>query len=59
MSPTVAFASPKIAREMTKLLGDRVETMTISMRPCKDVPRFIQKVKNAHKGTAKSKLVFK
>jgi hypothetical protein len=59
MSPTVTFASPKIAREMLRLFGDRVETGTIPMRTCRDVPRFIQRVTDAHKKAAKSRLVFK
>jgi hypothetical protein len=59
MSFTVTFASPKITKEMQRLFGDRVETVTIPMRSCRDVPRFIQKVEEAHKKASKSRLVFK
>lgn len=60
MGATATFASPTIIKEMTKLFGDRnVETVTIPMRSCKDVPRFIQKVEDAHKKAAKSHLIFK
>ena len=56
---SITFASPGVVKKLTKLFGSRAKKMTIEMRPCKDVPRFIQKVEDAHKKAAKSRLVFK
>jgi len=53
------FATTKVTSTMQRLFGNRVETVTIPMRPCRDVPRFIQKVEDAHRKATKSHLVFK
>ncbi len=58
-APSITFASPGVVKKLEKLFGDSAKTMTIEMRPCKDVPRFIRKVEDAHKKAAKSRLNFK
>jgi hypothetical protein len=59
MSHTLAcYASPKIARELTKVFGNEVSAVRVTMRESKDVPRFVRKVSEAHKKTAKSQLKF-
>ena len=55
---SVIFASPKIAKDVVKVFGNDTRTVEVRMRSNKDVPRFIQKVENAFKKTAKSRLVF-
>jgi hypothetical protein len=59
MNPSSAlYASPKIARELTKVFGKEVSDVKVTMRESKDVPRFVRKISDAHKKTARSRLKF-
>jgi hypothetical protein len=59
MNQTAAcYASPKIVRVLTKVFGDEVSTVKVTMRRNKDVPRFLQRLEAAHKKTAKNRLQF-
>ena len=59
MSHTLAYyASPRIAQELTKVFGNGVSAVKVTMRESKDVPRFVRKVAEAHKKAAKSRLKF-
>ena len=53
-----SYASPKIVRELTKVFGNAVSTVKVTMRKNKDVPDFIRKVQAAHSRAAKSRLQF-
>ena len=54
----VIFASPKIAKNVAKVFGYRAPSVEVRMRSSRDVSRFIRKVEDACKKTAKSRLVF-
>lgn len=58
--PPVRYASPKIVQKLTKIFGSEMTTVKVTMRNCKDVPRFIKRVEAAHRktATAKSRLRF-
>ena len=55
---TVRFSSSELARQVTKKYGAAGRSITVAMRRCKDVPRFIQKMDEAHRQTASSMLHF-
>jgi hypothetical protein len=56
--PAACFCSPRIARELTKVFGNGVSAVKVTMRNNKDVPRFIRRIAAAHKKTARSRLQF-
>ena len=58
MSTQTRFASPKIAKEMTKVFGSEVKTVSIKMQHKKVVGDFVRKIEKAHKNVANSTIVF-
>jgi hypothetical protein len=55
---SASFASPKFVQELTKVFGNKVATVKVTMRKSKDVPQFIRRVQAAHKRAATSRLQF-
>lgn len=54
---SVLYASPRIAKELTKVFG-RASSIKVTMRATKDVSKFIRKLDAANKKAAKSNLHF-
>jgi hypothetical protein len=54
---SVLYASPRIAKELTKVFG-RASSIKVTMRATKDVSKFIRKLDAANKKAAKSSLHF-
>jgi len=52
------FQASQMAEHLVRRFGTWGEDIRISMRDCDDVPRFIQKLEQAHQETAKSTLHF-
>jgi hypothetical protein len=55
--PSDLYASPRIAKELTKVFG-QASAVSVTMRPTKDVSKFIRKLDAATKKAAKSHLHF-
>ena len=58
MMDQTKFSSPKIAKGIRKKFGDEVKSFSGQIRYARDFERFIKKMDNAHKKTAKSTLHF-
>ncbi len=58
MPTATEFRSPDVAREMTKLFGNRVKKVTIDMKYTRPVRSFVGKIEKAHKQAAKGDLTF-
>ena len=54
---SVRYASPRIAKELTKVFG-RASSTKVTMRATNDVSKFIRKLDAANKKAAKSSLHF-
>lgn len=52
------YASIRIAKAFREHFGDQVETLKVEMMYTREVADFIRKIDEAHKATARSKLVF-
>ncbi len=52
------FQASKLAEQMIRQFGAERKSIKIPMRKCEDVPRFIEKMEEAHRKTAGSKLRF-
>jgi hypothetical protein len=55
---TVTYASPQIAKELTKVFGRSAVALGVKMRPSKDVATFLRRLDSVNKKTAKSSLHF-
>ena len=58
MMEQTKFSSPKIAKEIQKKFGNDVQSFSGKVQYARDFERFIKKMDNAHKKTAKSTLHF-
>jgi len=58
MEKTATFGNADLARKMATQFGTGQEKVQVEMRYAKEVRQFIQKVEEAHKKAAESKLVF-
>lgn len=52
------FTSTRIAQEMKKKFGDKVQTISVKMKYKREIGRFIKKMDTAQQRTAKSTLRF-
>lgn len=52
------FACPQMAKAVLKEFGRSAKTVTVEMRACDDVPKFVEMLQNAHRRTAESTLRF-
>jgi hypothetical protein len=52
------FASPQMTQALLKKFGGAVQTVSVTMRRCDDVPNFIRRVEQAHQQAAASALRF-
>ena len=53
------YASPRIASELRKRFGRKVQPMQVEMKYTQQLGSFIRRVNAAHKATDNSQLVFK
>jgi len=54
-----SYASPRIANELRKRFGSKVQPMQVEMKYTQQLGNFIRRVNAAHKAPDKSQLVFK
>ncbi len=52
------YASPKIVKALAKTFGRNLPQVRVTMRDTKDVPKFIQKLEEVRKLTARHCLQF-
>lgn len=58
MEKQATFGNADLAKKMASKFGTGQESVQVEMRYAKEVRQFIQKVEEAHKKAAESKLVF-
>jgi len=58
MPKNKTIKSSDIVKAMEKALGCKARTSTLEIKYQKEVGEFVQKIEDAHKQAAKSKLVF-
>ena len=56
--PSGAFQASKIVQQVVKRFGAAGKEISVPMRDCDDVSRYIQRMENAHQQTANSTLHF-
>jgi hypothetical protein len=48
------FASPKMAKEMIKVFGSQVKTVSVEIKHRQVIGNFVRKIEKAHQMAAKS-----